>query len=73
MTTLCRVIDASTSFPNTSESDLQPQVLHDVGVILADGARVTVRLMASDPGVAIDRVKAMSDEAVARLPRATSV
>lgn len=68
----CRVISACTSFPNSPESDLQPQVWHDVNVLLADGQQVTVRLMAADPFVAGDRIKAMTDEQVAALPRAPS-
>jgi hypothetical protein len=72
MTNLCKVHTAGTSFPNTPESDLQPTVMCDVYVTLADGTAATVRIKARDPLVAMERVKSMTDDEVAALPRAPS-
>ena len=58
-----RVVHAGTVNPNTPESDLQPTVLHEVGVS-HDDAMIIVRLMATDPLDAMDRVRAMSEQEV---------
>ena len=52
---------ACTSFPNTKETDLLPEVAHDVTVRADSGLMETVRLMASDPVGAIYKVNTMSD------------
>ena len=69
------VLCSHTTNPNTPESDKLPEVLHDVRVRIPDeefeGCTkiVTVQIMARDPGYAIDKVKAMSDEEFNALPR----
>lgn len=68
------VLCSHTTNPNTPESDKLPEVLHDVRVRVTDGRGpgtkiITVRVMARDPGYAIDKVKAMSDEEFNALPR----
>ncbi len=65
-----RVLSAYTSFPNTPETDKQPLVMHDV--ILRDEVK-PVRVMASDPIGAIDKVNAMTDEEVASLERVEGI
>lgn len=62
-------IGAGTSFTNTPESDKLQFVAHDVDVELADGSQVTVRISATDPGHAIDKVRDMSADAFSRLER----
>jgi hypothetical protein len=61
---------ARVSFPNTDDSDTQPEVLHDVKVKTPAGY-ITVQLMAEAPDTAIDMVNRMSDAAIDRLPRVT--
>jgi len=70
------VLCAHTSGPNTIETDKQPEVLHDVRVRAVNGrgpgtSIITVQIMAKEPGHAIDKIKAMSEEEFATLPRKT--
>lgn len=62
-------VSAGTSFPNTPESDMRPTVACDVDVKLADGSTEVVRLFASDPGEALDKVRGMSEETFKALAR----
>lgn len=56
-----RKISAHVSKPNTPESDIQRQVMHDVTFVL-DGAESKISLMAECPMDAISKVRAMSPE-----------
>lgn len=69
MTKLCTPISSSTSFPNTPESDRRPSVYHDVDVKLLDGSTETVRLMATDPFDAVEKVRNMPDATFLGLKR----
>ena len=55
-----RVLSAYTVYPNTSETDRESEVLHEV--LLRGGGKV--RVMSSDPISAIDMVNGMSDAEV---------
>jgi hypothetical protein len=60
---------AHTSYPNTPETDKLPEVDHDVTVKLGDGREEVVRIGASDPLVAIDKVNSLDDVAYNNLRR----
>lgn len=64
-----RATAAYVSHPNTPESDLQRFVEHDVCVKMDGGGEFVVRLMATDPGDAIDKINAMPTSYVARMKR----
>lgn len=64
-----RIVSAHTVYPNTPETDLMPQVLHQVGVNV-NGTHLEVRLMARDPLDAGDIVRDMSEQEIEALPRA---
>lgn len=72
MATTRQVWTGSTAHANTPETDAMPEVLHHVGVrVVTDGAELgeTVALFAKHPQDAMDKVRAMSDEAYSRLKR----
>ena len=63
-----RAISAHTSHPNTTESDLQAEVEHDVSVSFADGRPgITVRLYAACPMTALDKVNSLPESVVVSL------
>lgn len=63
-----QAVSAHTSFPNTPESDRLPEVDHDVTVRLSHAEEV-VRIQASDPLVAIDKVNSLDFTAYHNLRR----
>jgi hypothetical protein len=68
-----RVLAAQTSFPNTFETDLLSEVLHDVEVMLPkSGKKFVVRIMAACPMTAMEKVAHMSEENIRALGQATA-
>ena len=55
--------------PNTPESDKLSEVPHIVDVKLGNGTEEKVRIMASDPMVAISKVSSLDDVAYNNLRR----
>jgi len=58
-----------TAQPNTPETDKLPEVEHVVDVKLDNGTEEKVRIMASEPMVAIDKVNSLDDVAYNNLRR----
>ncbi len=64
-----RALVAYTSYTNTTESDREKEVLHDVAVRIEGFDTETVRVMAVCPMDAIDHVRDMPVELYDKLPR----
>lgn len=56
---------AGTTFPNTPETDMMPQVYHTVHYTSSKGSGVAF-IKAADPGEAISKINGMSEEHVER-------
>lgn len=69
-----RVIHAGTAAPNTPETDRMPVIKHRVhGTFIDTGEEWGVLIMTKEPGDAIDKVKAMTDEQFAELEKIGAV
>lgn len=68
-----RVLSARVAQKNTPETDAMPQVMHIVSGFYEIGGDWEVRLMAEEPGAAIDKVQSMKDEDLVRLIGGTMV
>jgi hypothetical protein len=69
MTSLRTALTAKTTSSNSAESDRVREVLHDVAVRTNSNVVETVRLLATDPLDAMDRVRLMEGWQYNSLPR----
>lgn len=73
MNPAARVLSAHTSFPNTPETDLLSEVLHDVKVMLVkSGEELVVRIMAPCPMTAMEKVVHLSENKIRTLAQTTA-